>query len=335
MMKNRKYVANGKNGGIIPSVPDERVLYVSVGCQQCVECRKQKARNWQVRIMEDIKVNKNGKFVTFTFSDESIKNLAGELSDKLEGYELDNEIATLAMRRFLERWRKKYKKSLRHWVVTELGHNGTQNIHMHGIVWTDESMDEVEKIWNYGFVWKGKEKNGQLINYVNEKTINYIVKYVHKVDEEHLYYKSKVLTSKGIGSNYLITFDSKRNQYKGTTTDTAYKTRQGYKLALPTYYRNKLYSDEQRERLWLDMLDKNERWVCGERIDVSKGLDEYYKTVDYYRVRNAELGYGTGEKDWSRQQYEQELRNAKILERIERAQKKTDKEKETFSLKET
>ena len=44
----------------------------------------------------------------------------------LQGYELDNAIAAYAIRKFLERWRKKFKKSLRHWLVTELGHNGIE-----------------------------------------------------------------------------------------------------------------------------------------------------------------------------------------------------------------
>ena len=175
IIRNKKYTENKKNGGVIPTVSDERTLYVAAGCGNCIECRKQKAREWQVRLMEDIKEHKNGKFITLTFSDESIKKLSEEI--KLTGYELDNEIATRATRLFLERWRKKYKKSIRHWLVTELGHNGTENIHMHGIVWTNESMEEVERIWQYGWVWKGKKINGKMENYVNNKTINYTIKY--------------------------------------------------------------------------------------------------------------------------------------------------------------
>ena len=184
LIKNRKYVANKKNGGVIPPIPDERVKWVAIGCQQCIECRKQKAREWQIRLQEDLKHNANAKFITLTFSNESILKLKEQIDKKmsvdddgvltetpLEGYELDNEIATQAVRYFLERWRKKYKKSLRHWLVTELGHEGTENIHLHGIVWTD-NLDEVERIWQYGYVWKGKKHYNEIINYVNERTVN-------------------------------------------------------------------------------------------------------------------------------------------------------------------
>jgi len=115
LIKNRKYVSNKKNGGNIPPVTDQRILLVPAGCGKCIECKKQKSREWQVRLQEEIRHNNKGKFVTLTFSNESIKELAKEI--KLEGYELDNEIATLATRRFLERWRKKYKKSVKHWLV--------------------------------------------------------------------------------------------------------------------------------------------------------------------------------------------------------------------------
>ena len=204
LMYNPKYKANKKNGGSIPPVKDQRTIYVPIGCRVCIECRKQNARQWQVRLHEDIKKHKNGKFITLTFSDKGFKKIWEddlEYEKKLEkqknkpkkprkplseckGYDLDNAIATRAMRYFLERWRKKHKKSLRHWMVTEIGGNNTERIHIHGIVWCDD-LNEVEKHWQYGILWKGKEKqNGTLENYVNERTVNYIVKYLTKIDEK-------------------------------------------------------------------------------------------------------------------------------------------------------
>ena len=51
---------------------------------KCMECRKQKAREWQIRMCEEIKENKNGKFITFTFSNESIIELMGALEIKVK-----------------------------------------------------------------------------------------------------------------------------------------------------------------------------------------------------------------------------------------------------------
>lgn len=333
IMLNPKYRANKKNKGVIPLMRDPRVKYVPIGCQECIECRKQKARSWQVRLLEDIKQHRNGKFVTFTFSDESIAELCEHYITKktnkgikyeiqikeLSGYEKDNAIATKAMRLFNERWRKTYGKAIRHWMVTELGHNGTKNIHIHGIVWTNESLNNVEAHWKYGFVWKGKTMQGRIINYVNERTVTYIVKYVNKIDEENRLYKSKILTSPGIGANYIGKHDWKKNKFNGKQTIETYRTSTGHKIAMPIYWRNKTWSEEEREQLWIFKLDKQERWVCGERVDISNGEEEYYQLLKHYRHKNRLLGYGDGKKNWERQQYEEQRRELMIKKRLERA----------------
>ena len=46
-----------------------------------------------------------GKFITLTFSNEELEKLIQET-----GIQESNAVATIAVRRFLERWRKKYKK---------------------------------------------------------------------------------------------------------------------------------------------------------------------------------------------------------------------------------
>ena len=149
LIKNKRYLPNKKNGGLVPRCDDDRKLLVPVGGGKCIECAKKKQREWQVRLLEDIKEHKNGKFVTLTLSNEAFTKLALENEGKQTGYELDNWIAKTAVRKFLERWRKKHKKSVRHWLVTELGHNGTENIHMHGIVWTNKPIQEIKEKWRY------------------------------------------------------------------------------------------------------------------------------------------------------------------------------------------
>lgn len=320
LIKNPKYRPNKKNGGNVPHMIDNRVGFVPIGCNMCYECRRKKALEWKVRLCEDIKEHENGSFVTLTFSDESFKELA-EKTDK-EGYELDNAVATKAMRLFLERWRKKYKKSLRHWLITELGHQGTENIHMHGIVFTRD-LDEVEKIWKYGWIWKGRKKNGIMQNYVSERTINYMTKYVLKTDQKHKLYKPIVLCSAGIGKNYIDSEKARKNEYKeGGETKDSYTGTKGNQIALPIYYRNKLYSEEEREKLWLEKLDKNIRWIGGEKVpaDNDKAIEGLLK---YYQQQNHEMGYGSPQ-DWRAKSYEEERRKLKQRERIERAKEKEE-----------
>lgn len=309
LIENRKYRANKKNGGIIPPIKDHRTRYVPVGCETCIECRQQKARAWQARLQEDIKYNNNGKFIALTFSTESLQKLWRENPklQELRGYDLDNAICTRAVRLFLERWRKKYKKSLRHWLVTELGHGATEHVHIHGIVWTD-TPESLDAIWGYGKVWRGYEKNGKIENYVSSASVNYITKYVTKMDEQHLNYKPIILTSAGIGKGYTKSGDYRNNKYSGDATREYYRTSTGHKINLPIYWRNKIYSEEEREKLWIAKLDKKERYVCGEKIDISKGDSLYYNVLEYHRKRTARLGYPRPEFIWSKKNYEEARR---------------------------
>ena len=57
-------------------------------------------------------------------------------------------------------------------------------------------------------------------------------------------------------------------------------------MALPMYYRNKIYTEEEREKLWIVKLDKEERWVCGEKVSIKGNeYEEYNKLRDWYRER--------------------------------------------------
>lgn len=342
IIRNPKYKENKKNGGVIPPYTDHRVTKIPIGCSQCMECRKKKKDEWTVRLMEDVKQHKNGKFVTFTFSNESYTELAKNFN--VTGYELDNAIATLAVRRFTERWRKKYKKTIRHWFVTELGHGQTEHLHLHGIIWAGkddksdikEIMDEVEKIWSYGWIWKGREYRGKLENYVNEKTATYISKYMLKVDPLHKEYKSIILTSKGIGKKYVESPKTQNNKYKGEETRDYYISDSNRKMSLPIYYRNYIYTEEQREALWINKLDKQKRYVLGVEVDFSskEGEIEYYIKLNEARKTNKKYGFGVGHKNWNRLEYEEQLRGLKQEERGVTKQKIREdrKTKEIFML---
>ena len=85
LIKNPKYKANKKNGGVVTPPSDYRIRYVPVGCGVCMECMKKKAREWQVRLSEEIIEKNNGKFVTPTFSNESFKKIKSGMKSEYEG----------------------------------------------------------------------------------------------------------------------------------------------------------------------------------------------------------------------------------------------------------
>lgn len=328
-IKNKKYTANKKNGGIIPAIPDMRHKEIPIGCRNCIECRKQKAREWQVRLSEEIKENKNGKFITLTFNNEQYTKLYNEIKN-LDGYNRDNAIAKIAIRRFLERHRKETKKSIRHWLVTELGHKGTENIHIHGIIWTDKTLTEIETIWQYGYMWKGKEiintKNKiktEIQNYVNQTTIGYITKYITKIDVQHKHYKAKIFTSPGIGKNYINTNTAKQNTFNNENTKEYYKTSTGHKITLPTYYRKKIYTEEQREKLWTNKLNQNKIYIAGRTLNKITEQHIYNNILKYQRQKNIELGYNDDKPNMEEQMIERQKRNEKQKQRFVLAEKYT------------
>lgn len=320
LIKNRKYGPTKKNGGRWPVATDPRTHIIPIGCGECMECRKQKSREWQARLLEDVKTHKNGIFITLTFSNKSLAKICKHKKVKgYTGYNKDNAIAKRAVRAFLERWRKTYKVSLRHWLITELGHQGTENIHLHGIVWTNEKKEQIRKHWKYGYCWIGKEQpDGSLSNYVSTRTINYCIKYVYKRDIQHKYFKARILTSPGIGKNYTETLNAQRNKYNEIRTSEAYITETGHKISLPKYWRNKIYTDEEREKLWIEKLDKQIRYVNGIEIDISNGEDEYYKILKREQEKNRRLGYGDGETKWEQKEYEEQRRQLMINKRLQK-----------------
>ena len=73
-----------KNQGNVPKCKDERLRYVPTKCGKCIECRKEKARNWRIRLAEELKKSPNALFITLTFNEENYQKLAWELFKKDE-----------------------------------------------------------------------------------------------------------------------------------------------------------------------------------------------------------------------------------------------------------
>ena len=108
------------------------------------------------------------------------------------------------------------------------------------------------------------------------------------------------------------------NKNKGNETSETYRTNTGHKIALPIYWRNKIYTEEEREKLWIQKLDKAERWVCGEKISVKHSDKDYINVVKYHRERTIKLGYHEPDFIWKQEAYEEARRNMLNGERISR-----------------
>lgn len=286
---NPRYLPNRKNGGF-PSTPkDSRLRGIEIGCGVCIECRKKRANSWRARLIEELKDNPTDKFVTLTFSDEYL--------DKFETEEA-NETAARAIELFRKRWWIKYKKALKYWLIVELGHpnenpnyKSTERVHLHGIIWTNISKEEFEEIWKYGWVDFGE--------YVNEKSINYIVKYVTKCDEDHPNFIGQIFTSKGIGKGYI-----KRHPKRDVDT---YRTPSGLKITMPAYYKERIFTEEEREEMRIEKMDKGIKYINGQKVNITtkEGKTEYREGIIYERARAKKLGYIC--KPWKKIKYKKKV----------------------------
>lgn len=247
--------------------------YVTVGCGLCPQCLKRKGNDWKIRLFHEIKdclshrtydrdgyiTSGHAEFITLTFSDEY--------------YEFFVDDPSRALRLFLERYRKKYKVSVKHWFITELG-SERGRLHFHGILfnskfhvkkhtfdrvqnpytkkWHFTSNDglikqynkELQELWKYG---------GTFVGFADESSISYIVKYMTKryVDDKdgtkecfNDIYRQRIFASNGLGVSYVDSPSASYHIKDDGKTLVRTIVFDGWKYTLPRYYQLKIFGDD-------------------------------------------------------------------------------------------
>jgi hypothetical protein len=318
-MRNPRYYKDGRNlrPEFLPSAYkiDHRLMWVTINCGQCSECRKEKAKEWQIRLMEEYKTSNCGQFVTLTISDYWGEKMQQEL-----GTADSKKIATKMVELFRERWRKELGKSPRHFLITELGHKGTKRLHLHGIIFEPvEKFGQIKyineynkkigrisstltKLWKYGHAAIGYSN-------CNEKMITYITKYITKIDNDHKGYYGTILASPGIGKGYTNKNKTEYHKYKAEKTRKKYKLNNGIEIRMPQYYKNKLWNTQEKEKLRLIEEDKEILRVGKHELkNDTQGYRDYIKGIEHQQKIANQLGT-MGEKKTA-----YEWRNGKIIE---------------------
>ena len=247
---------------------------------------------------EQLRETPTAVFFTGTFTDLRIEKISRKYSIDKENA---NEIATKETRLFLERIRRVLRKSVKHWIVTEKGHTNTRRIHIHGIFFAQDGMSQQSLIWLLKNNWiAGYSYNGK---YVNERTINYVSKYLTKTDLDNVDFEGKVLASPGLGRNFMKSWNGRQIKYIPKTeiqrTTETYVFRNGAKAPLPKYYKEKLFTEDEREKLWIEKQEEGYRFVMSEKILVKTEEEEeaFSQLVMYYRGRNVSV-HKDNEQRW-------------------------------------
>lgn len=200
-------------------------LYIWVPCGHCKYCIKKKQKEWTLRLLTEMSSHKQNAFLTLTYKDEFLNDAS-----------TDDIIRSV--RQFLDNVRKRCGKSVKHFIVSELG-NETERFHWHGILFgTDRKSfpyNDILQSWKYGRVSLG---------YCNIKTARYVVKYIskqfgkQKTDPK----LNRVRCSAGIGLSYITPYNimrHRRNFIFNACINGSY-------FPLPTYYKNRIFDIDDK-----------------------------------------------------------------------------------------
>lgn len=208
-------------------------------CGVCVNCLKRRASGWSFRLTRHWRDQQRSLFVTLTYDTSSvpITNRGFKTLHKKHPTDFFKRLRDYASRN------PEYKHlKISYYLCGEYGKKGVRP-HYHAIIFNADHRD-IEKAWRFGSIHIGN---------VTEASIGYTLKYMYKEriipvhrNDDRVPEFSRM--SKGIGKNYLT--EAMKNYHL-----TDYRNRMfitlpgGNKIAMPRYYKDKLYTDYQREQI--------------------------------------------------------------------------------------
>lgn len=242
---------------------------IDLPCGRCYECKARRVSGWSFRLMKEAEVSTSAFFITLTYSPENTR------TSKNGFMTLDKRDVQL----FMKRLRKRNENKLKYYAVGEYG-GKTDRPHYH-IIMMNVDVETIKEAWDLGEIHIGD---------VNESSVGYTLKYVSKEsripkhqNDDRL--KEFSLMSKKMGMNYLTPQMIKWHLNENAILDRMYcNLKDGKKIAMPRYYRDKIYSDFDKFRIQQHM----ERQERGKDVDKSreKILEEMQKD-DLIRINKA------------------------------------------------
>lgn len=248
-------------------VPGERATQF-VPCGKCNYCQESRRSMWSFRLRQEQKVSSSSHFLTLTYNDEKMPCTATGAPNLLKS----------DVQRFFKRLRKILGDSchVRYYAVGEYG-TRTQRPHYHVIAFNlpRDASDLVHKTWGLGHVDVGE---------VTDASIHYVCKYhVNKIGDYGDRAPPFALMSRkpGLGVNYLDTHSKWHlDGLRG------YTQLNGFKAALPRYYRDKIFKDANGEWLIDPALLRPAKGEVEQYIEEISRLEKFQaEPLDYYSER--------------------------------------------------
>lgn len=203
---------------------------IAVPCGACYECRRSRIEGWAVRIEKEADVSTSAFFITLTYNDDNLP-LSGNDWATLYKYDLQN---------FFKRLRKRSKNKIKYYAVGEYGEQ-TFRPHYHILIF-NANVHDIEKSWKIGNIHIGTLEKAS-IRYV----LNYMEKERWKPHPDDDREPMKAYMSKGLGKAYINERTLKWHR-DDVLNRAYYPLPDGRKTSLPRYYKEKLYTKEERKK---------------------------------------------------------------------------------------
>ncbi len=234
---------------------------IPVGCGRCPKCKKRRINQWVFRLQEEERHCLSSYFVTLTYKNSTLPKTLNKLPT-LKHKDFQNFMKKL---RRLEpilyykakvlkkyethtniKWVNKYP--IRYYMSGEYGDKSFRP-HYHAIIFQVNEIENIAKSWSRVNHKGENDVIGEIhIGEVNAKTIAYTAKYIdkpnripyHETDDRKPEYSAM---SKGLGQTYV---ERMGDYHRGNINNNHVTMQGGYKVALPRFYKNKFFSEEEQ-----------------------------------------------------------------------------------------
>lgn len=232
-------------------------------CGRCPACYLRRAVQWSFRLVEEDKISTTAYFVTLTYDTQ---NVPISPNGFLTLHKKD-------LQKFIKRLRHTTNEKIKYYAVGEYG-GKTSRPHYHLILF-NATPDGIYKSWRMGHIHFGS---------VTQASIGYTLKYISKNPKRKTFerddrVKEWSVMSKGIGKSY-ITENSIKWHRNDLENRMLVVSLDGFKLSMPRYYRNKIYTEQEKELIFSHM----------EEVEIKERRKEAQKAANtprYYEDKDA------------------------------------------------
>lgn len=231
---------------------------ITVPCGKCGNCRRARRNQWAFRLQQELKDSENAYFITLTYSDERlpqfVSNKTGEVKSNLRKEDLQKFIKRLRE----QQYRQTKQRKFRYYAVGEYG-TETDRAHYHFIGFNIDRdlIDKLDSIWGHGHTHVGTVTEGSIL-YVAKYHVNRNMNKQEEVGQIGYYEKDELIIEEGIRQPEFATMSKrpaighgyiKRNYKWHIENLNSYVIQNGYKKAIPRYYKDKIFQDLDKEML--------------------------------------------------------------------------------------